>query len=97
MIRGVRTTGGEHGNDIVLYVQHDGEANEPFLCGGILLALVDLFPKREVVIRAAMHACLKRNTRCPVEHQVGYLRRRSRRLSKLSLSLLRYGAVLTMR
>jgi len=52
--------------------QHDGEANEPFLCGGKLLAFVDLFPKREVVIRAAVHACLERDTRCPVEHEVGY-------------------------
>ncbi len=74
MIRGVRTTGGGHGNVIALYVQHDGEANEPFLRGGKLLALVDLFPKREVVIRPAVHACLERDTRCPGEHEVGYLR-----------------------
>ena len=97
MIRGVRTTGGGHGDDIVRYVQHDGEANEPFLCGRKLLALVDLFPKREVVVRAAVHTCLERNTGCPVEHQVGYLPRRRERLSQLSLSLLRFGAVLTMR
>ena len=70
----MRTTGGgPHGNDIALYVQHDGEANKPFLRGGKLLALVDLFPKREVVIRAAVHACLERDTGRPVEHEVGYL------------------------
>ena len=85
MIRGVRATGGGDRNDIALYVQHDGEANEPFLCGGKLLALVDLFPKCEVVIRAAVHARLERDTRCPVEHEVGYLRRRGGRLSKVSL------------
>jgi len=85
VIRRGRATGGGAGNDMALYVQHDGEANEPFLCGSKLLALVDLFPKCEVVVRAAVHTRLERDSRCPVEHEVGYLRRRGGRLSKVSL------------
>ena len=73
------------GNDARLYVQHDGEANEPFLGGGKLLALVDLLPKREVVVRAAVHVRLERDARRPVEHEVGYLRQRgSTRASRIS-------------
>ena len=77
----------DDGNNVVQYVQYDGETNEPFLGGGKLLALVDLFPEREVVIRAAVHAGLERDPRCPVEHEVGYLRRRGGRLFKMSFEL----------
>jgi len=52
--------------------QHDGEANEPFLCGGKLLALIDLLPEGEVVVRATVHVRLEWDARCPVEHEVGY-------------------------
>jgi hypothetical protein len=85
VIRRGRTTGGGDGNDIALYVQHNGEANEPFLCGGKLLALVDLFPECEVVICTAVHARLERDSSCPVEHEVGYLRCEGGRLFKVSL------------
>lgn len=63
-----------------MYVQDDGEANEPFLGGGKLLALIDLLPKSEVVVRAAVHVRLEWDARCPVEHEVGYLRGRGERI-----------------
>ena len=68
------------------YVQDNREANEPFLGGGELLALVDLLPEREVVVRTAVHVRLEGDARCPVEHEVGYLqlavKEVKRRLSK---------------
>lgn len=73
----VADNAGRGGDSIGVDVQDDGEAYEPFLGGGKLLALVDLLPEGEVVVRATVHVGLEWDARGPVEHKVGYLQSRA--------------------
>jgi hypothetical protein len=54
----------------VEYPQYYWYAKEPFLCGRVLCALVNLFPERQIVVSTAVQVIFKWDTGHPMEHEI---------------------------